>query len=282
MHEGNLSRGRLARFFAATILGLPAAVVLHGFAQHIETSKFNAAPARPAENPTIVAHGTEVYAKSCQSCHAADLRGASGPSILRSQASLTDHKGETLIPIMQGQDKSFPNHKIDISMEDSAAVAAYIRSIVAQIGSQGRAPGDGQHLPDIMVGDASRGKQYFAAKCASCHSADGDLKGYATRVPNPRTMQPAWIRGNHFGVPMPAIKATVTPKGMKPLTGTLIHVDDFLVTLQLPDGLMRTFRRNGEEPKVAVNDPLEAHRKLLTVYTDGDIHDVTAYLVTLK
>jgi cytochrome c oxidase cbb3-type subunit III len=29
-------------------------------------------------------------------------------------------------------------------------------------------------------------------------------------------------------------------------------------------------------------DPLKAHKDLLPTYTDKEIHDVTAYLVTLK
>ena len=31
-----------------------------------------------------------------------------------------------------------------------------------------------------------------------------------------------------------------------------------------------------------IHDPLEGHKKLLSVYTDKEIHDVTAYLVTVK
>ena len=34
--------------------------------------------------------------------------------------------------------------------------------------------------------------------------------------------------------------------------------------------------------KVVVNDPLKAHLDLLHTYTDDEIHDITAYLVTLK
>ena len=62
----------------------------------------------------------------------------------------------------------------------------------------------------------------------------------------------------------------------------LVHIDDFLVSLKLPDGTSRTFRRHGDQPKVVVHDPLQAHKDLLPAYTDKDIHDVTAYLVTLK
>jgi cytochrome c oxidase cbb3-type subunit 3 len=64
--------------------------------------------------------------------------------------------------------------------------------------------------------------------------------------------------------------------------GSLVRIDDFLVTVELADGTQRTFRRNGDVPKVAIQDPLKFHRDMLSQYTDKDIHDVTAYLVTLK
>jgi cytochrome c oxidase cbb3-type subunit 3 len=64
--------------------------------------------------------------------------------------------------------------------------------------------------------------------------------------------------------------------------GRLVRIDDFYVVVGLENGTTRTIRRTGDTPKVTINDPLEGHRKLLTAYTDKDIHDVTAYLVTLK
>ena len=281
MRGWNTSRSFRFRVAAAAVFLLPAGFALHSLAQHIETSTFNSSPVRPKEDPKVVARGKGIYEAKCQSCHAADLRGATGPSILRSQGALTDKKGENITAIIQGQDKMYPNHKIDINMDESAAVATYVRSIVALIGSQGRAPGDGSQKLNVVVGDADRGKQYFDAKCASCHSAEGDLKGYAKKVPDPKTMQAAWLRGNHLGVPQPTIKVSLTEAG-KVTEGTLIHIDDFLVTLQVPDGSVRTIRRNGDIPKVVVKDPLEAHRNLWPVTADNDIHDITAYLVTLK
>ena len=76
--------------------------------------------------------------------------------------------------------------------------------------------------------------------------------------------------------------ATITLPSGESIEGKLVRIDDFLVTLQLADGMERTFRRSGEVPKVVVRDPLKAHRDLLAQYSDSDIHDVTAYLVTLK
>jgi cytochrome c oxidase cbb3-type subunit 3 len=66
------------------------------------------------------------------------------------------------------------------------------------------------------------------------------------------------------------------------VSGPLLRLDDFLVTVVQADGAQRTFRRNGDVPKVEITDPLEGHRALLGTLTDADMHNVTAYLVTLK
>jgi cytochrome c oxidase cbb3-type subunit 3 len=269
---------RAAYALCAAAVFLP---VVH--AQHIETSTFNQAPVRPKEDPRAVTHGKQVYDAKCASCHAADLRGAlpDGVNVLRSQPGLTDHNGDHLIPIMMGSDPDVASHSILTNKQDASDVSAYMRSIYAQIGSQGRAPGDAQKQPNILVGDAGKGSAFFQASCAKCHSAEGDLKGIATKVPSPKMLQSDWLRGQRFGVSVPPTTATVTQTG-KTINGTLIHIDDFLVTLKLQDGSVQTITRNGAVPKVVLKDPLEAHRNLLPKLKDSDIHDVTAYLVTLK
>ena len=78
------------------------------------------------------------------------------------------------------------------------------------------------------------------------------------------------------------VTVTVTLPSGENVEGRLVRIDDFMVTVALADGTLRTFRRDGDVPKVEVHDPMQAHRDLLTVYTDKDIHDLTAYLVTLK
>src|SRR5439155_21890853 len=78
------------------------------------------------------------------------------------------------------------------------------------------------------------------------------------------------------------VTVTVTPASDEKVEGRLVRIDDFLVTVGLPDGTLRTFRRDGDVPKVEVHDPMKPHRDLLALYTDKDMHDVTAYLVTLK
>jgi cytochrome c oxidase cbb3-type subunit 3 len=78
------------------------------------------------------------------------------------------------------------------------------------------------------------------------------------------------------------ITATVTlPTGEK-FEGRVRRYDDFIIALVLDDGSQRTFRRDGNQPKVEMRDPLQGHRELLAILTDKDMHNVTAYLVTLK
>jgi len=75
---------------------------------------------------------------------------------------------------------------------------------------------------------------------------------------------------------------TVTLASGEKVSGTLDRVDDFSVSLRDSSGDYRSFTREGAVPAVEIHDPLKAHTDLLAKYTDADIHNVTAYLVTLK
>jgi cytochrome c oxidase cbb3-type subunit 3 len=107
----------------------------------------------------------------------------------------------------------------------------------------------------------------------------------------PEALQNAWVAGGRprrYG-PAPAttssrrtVTVTITQPSGEKLEGSLVRIDDFLVTVALADGTSRTIRREGDVPRVEVHDPMQAHRDLLQVYTDKEMHDLTAYLVTLK
>lgn len=248
-------------------------------------SSFNSGEARPPEDPAAVARGKTLYGVHCQACHGMDLRGGDmgGPNLLRSQVALTDQHGEKIIPIIQGarQAQGMPN--IGLNDEDAGAVAAYVRSVIGMIGSQGTPPGELKAL-DVVVGDSERGRAYFASHCASCHSVSGDLKGFASKYPEPRAMQARWILGERSihtdGTRDATVDVTTAPGQI--VSGILVHIDDFLVTLRSSDGTEHSYAREGAIPKVVVHDPLQKHREMLPTYTDDDIHNVTAYLVTLK
>lgn len=283
------------RYFAAGTMSMAAVFTLFcwspGFTavsgQSQAPSSFNSGQARAPEDPAAVAHGKMLYGINCQMCHGSDLRGGDmgGPNLLRSQVALTDQHGELIVPIIQGSRVAQGMPNIGLNKEDAGAVAAYVRSVIGTIGSQGTPPGQKKAL-NILVGDASRGQAYFAAHCASCHSATGDLKGIASAYPEPMELQARWITGGAGNARRGTTsrKATVdvtTAPGNK-VSGELIHIDDFLVTLKRSDDTERTFLRKGAVPLVVVHDPMQAHRDMLPRYTDHDIHDLTAYLVTLK
>ena len=74
----------------------------------------------------------------------------------------------------------------------------------------------------------------------------------------------------------------MTPASGAAVQGRLVRVDDFVVSLTLEDGTRRTFGRDGADPKIEIRDPAAAHRALVPELADSDMHDVTAYLWTLK
>jgi cytochrome c oxidase cbb3-type subunit 3 len=287
---------------AATLFVVSLGVPIHVAAQATPGGRGSAArrvggfvpgQQRPPGDPAQIARGKTLYGISCTGCHGADLRGGDlgGPNLLRSQLALSDQDGELIVPIIQGSRQNSGMPAIPVSPDDAKAVAAYVRSIEATIGRQGMPPSVGLAPPTVLVGDAREGQAYFAVKCAGCHSATGDLQGIGTKIPDPKTLQNTWVTGGgrggrRAGPAEPASKRSVTvaltlPSGER-VEGMLARIDDFFVTVGLTDGTLRTFRRNGGIPRVEINDPMKGHRDLLTVYTDKSMHDVTAYLVTLK
>jgi hypothetical protein len=123
----------------------------------------------------------------------------------------------------------------------------------------------------------------------------GDLKGIATRIDDARNLQQTWLmplilgarpgggmQTASAGSKVPPVTVTVSQQNGDKVEGDLGRIDDFIVTLTQPDGTTRSFRREGDMPKVEVHDPLKPHKDLLPLYTDKNIHDVTAYLVTIK
>ena len=247
---------------------------------------------RPPGDPALIARGNGLYGVHCRACHGVDLRGGDqgGPNLLRSDVVLNDQAGELIAPVVlngqQGAGSSMP--PIRVTQDDARAIAEYIHSVTATMRGQGNPPPGPAPVLNVLVGDAAAGEMYFNAKCGTCHSATGDLRGIGSRLADPTTLQNYWIsgggglgRGGRGGRGRPIPVSVTSAPGQK-VEGTLVRLDDFYVVVELADGTQRTFRRDGERPVVDVRDPLEPHRQLLPTYTDKDIHNVTAYLVTLK
>ncbi len=282
------------------VLALTLGSLIAGAQGRGGVASFPAQQRDPAD-PAVVAKGRAIYDTECRDCHGPDLRGGErgGSNLLRSPIMLNDRDGERLQPLIQGshKDRLPPN---GLTPEDVRAVAAHIHSVLALAPGQGAPPPGPSVELKVLVGDAAAGERYFAARCASCHSVTTDLRAIGARDLGTAQLQNLWVAGGGrgggrgrgagpLGGPRPPpmttrreVRVTVTlPSGQK-YEGRLERIDDFLVALTEGDGTPRSFRRSGAVPIVDVRDPLEAHRKLLPVYTDKDIHDVTAYLASVK
>jgi cytochrome c oxidase cbb3-type subunit III len=254
-------------------------------------SKLPKFPVHPPADPERVNSGRGLFSVNCSFCHGATAKGGeSGPSLVRSAIVLDDKNGELIEPIVHKgiPGKGMPN--FSLSTEQIGDIAAFIHSIPVGEGSLS-AP----VVVDSLVGDPKAGAAYFngAAKCSTCHSITGDLAHIGSKR-KPRDLQSAMVAGrrreaglsSYFALPLfipPGTTARITLPSGSVYSGTLQFVDEFNVTIMdSVTGNSLTFVRDGATPTVQIHDPIQAHLDLLRVYTDDDIHNLTAYLATLK
>jgi cytochrome c oxidase cbb3-type subunit III len=237
----------------------------------------NAFPQHEKADQATIDRGKALYGVNCNFCHGSDARGGEGgPNLLRSDLVLNDKNGEAIAVVVQNGRGEMP--KLNLTNEQVSDIAAFIHSF--RVGGY-----DVSRMtpPSILVGDAAAGEKAFQAKCASCHSATGDLKGIGSRFANPKQLQNNFLMpgGGRGGQPT-TVTVTVTTKDGSKLEGRLVRIDDFIVTLTDAEGLQHTVRRDGDVPKVEIHDPIKPHRDMLPTYSDTEIHNITSYLVTLK
>jgi cytochrome c oxidase cbb3-type subunit III len=239
-------------------------------------------PSHAPGDSAQVDRGKALYGVNCNFCHGSDARGGEGgPNLLRSDLVLNDQNGELIAQVMQNGKGEMPALKL--TNTQISDIAAFIHSF--RVGGY-----DVSRMtpPSILVGDAQAGEAVFRARCASCHSPTGDLKGLASKIADPKLLQNFFLmpggggRGGRGGSAATQTTVTVTPASGPKVDGRLSRIDDFTVTLVDSEGVQRTFRRDGDVPKVEIHDPLKPHRDLLPTYTDKEIHNLTSYLVTLK
>lgn len=252
------------------------------------------------QDPAAVDRGAKLYATNCAGCHGATARGGVlAPDLLRSLLVLDDEKGILIAPVLR-------DGRPDAGMPKPNLTEPQIADVVAWLHLQTYAAGHRTTYAfhDILTGDAKKGEAYFGATCGSCHSATGDLKGIGSRYDalalQARWLQPRGARGAAAGggrgaggrggagrgaapaANRSAITVTVSLANGQKVSGILDRVDDFSVSLHDSSGEYHSFTREGNVPAVEIHDPLKAHTDLLAKYTDADIHNITAYLVTLK
>ena len=255
----------------------PAGETVAGTAAAITASK---------ENPAAVERGGKLFLANCAGCHGATAKGGAGaPDLIRSLLVLDDEKGILISPVLR-------NGRPEQGMPKSNLSEPQIADIVAWLHVQTYAAGHRTTyaFQNVVTGDAKKGETYFNARCGGCHSVTGDLAGIGKRY-EPLALQTRWLqprgpgRGGRSGPPAVSRSAStvkVTLPSGQSFSGVLDRVDDFIISLHDANGEYRSFSRDGDTPKVEITNPLKAHTDLLSKYTDPDIHNVTAYLVTIK
>ncbi len=237
-------------------------------------------------DPETLDRGKKTYTANCAFCHGGNAKGGeTGPDLLRSLTVLHDENGDLISKVvLNGRpDKGMP--KFSLSPDQIADITAFLHDSVRAAAQRGT-----YKILDILVGDAQAGQAYFngAGGCTSCHSVTGDLAHVGSKY-DPVSLQQKIVmpRASRYGARGPvdkgtAVTATVTLPSGEVVNGVLDRVDDFSISLTGDDGKLRTFERDNDVPKVELHDPLKRHTELLRQYTDADIHNLTAYLVTLK
>jgi cytochrome c oxidase cbb3-type subunit 3 len=86
--------------------------------------------------------------------------------------------------------------------------------------------------------------------------------------------------GRDAGPPPAPPRVTVTTRTGEKVSGTLASRDEFTISLTDADGWIRSWPVNAVT--IDADDRLRAHVDQLAKYTDADVHNVFAYLQTLK
>jgi cytochrome c oxidase cbb3-type subunit 3 len=238
----------------------------------------------PKYDAASVERGRTTFVGACGFCHGSNAKGGEkGPDLLRSVLVLDDVDGKTITPvIIKGRpEKGMP--RFAFTPQQIGDIANFLHQSILNVADR-----DSYKTLNIVTGDAKAGEAYFGRHCASCHSAAGDLKGIATKYAEPVTLQGKFLQPPYTWTegtpphPVMAISVTVTLPSGQSFTGTAVNYDDFNVSLREADGTYHSFLRTGTSPRVEIHNRLQAHLDLLLQYTDADIHNLTAYLVTLK
>jgi len=244
------------------------------------------APAQSADkpaagpDPALVEKGRDLFRKDCSFCHGRDATGGeSGPDLTRSKLVAADVNGDKIGDVVRNgrPDKGMP--PFDRSGDQIVALAAFIHAQTASAAENGRRAAGGRKgvdPSDLQTGNVEAGQKYFngAGGCATCHSPTGDLAGIATRLQG-LPLEEQMLYPKHYKP-----QVTVTPRRGQSMTGTLEYLDEFTVGLNDSNGHYHSWRTRDVQYKI--DDRVNAHVELFSKYTDEDVHNLMAYLQTLK
>jgi len=230
--------------------------------------------------PEQVQEGGSRFVSQCGFCHGRDATGGeSGPDLTRSRLVAEDVRGDKLVPFLHVGRPSAGMPAYDLPAEEMNSLVAFIHTQMdkfAALGGGRRTVEPG----DLMTGSADAGRAWFngAGKCSSCHSATGDLAGIAMRYQGLGLLRRMLYPGGNPAPKRPT--ATITLASGEKVSGPVASEDEFSVTILDSSNTRRKYQRDAV--KVKIDNPLSAHFDELGKYTDSDMHNVYAYLGTLK
>ena len=244
-----------------------------------------------------MARGKILLIAQCGFCHGSNARGGQqGPDLTRSDLVQSDENGKQLSAFLKVGRPELKMPKFDLPDKDVVDLATFLHSEIASVADRGK-----YKILDIVVGDPKAGQAFFngAGKCSTCHSPEGDLRGISAKFEDAVMLQQRFLmprggrprrRGPRAGpgelppfLQPTAVKATVALPAGESVTGALIRLTDFDVTIyDTATQQMRSWLRHDGTPAVTLTDPLQAHVDMLRKWTDTDIHNMTAFLATLK
>ncbi|MGA9511112.1 MAG: cytochrome c [Candidatus Sulfotelmatobacter sp.] len=227
-------------------------------------------------SPALAQKGRALFQQDCSFCHGRDAGGGeTGPDLTRSKLVTEDVDGDKIGAVVRNgrPDKGMP--RFDFSDDEIDSLTAFIHTqknnAFAKKGAR-----KGVDVSDLQTGNADAGKRYFngTGGCAACHSPTGDLAGIASRYQG-LELEQQMLFPKHA-----KSKITVTLASGQTVIGTLDYLDEFTLGLIDPTGSYRSWSTGNVQYKV--DSPVNAHVELLSRYTDADIHDLMAYLQTLR
>lgn len=218
--------------------------------------------------------GEKLFAQNCSFCHGKNGRGAEGPDLLRSSVVLDDDKGELIGPVVQKGRPGKGMPAFPFSGEQIHEISEFLHLQVELAANRGT-----YKLLNIVTGNAAAGKTYFngEGKCTSCHSITGDLAHVGSKF-SPDDLQQRFL---YPSTRTHSFRVTVTFADGQSESGTLKHIDDFNVSFYDANGGFRSIPLD-KGVQIKIEDKLAFHREMLDKYTDEIMHNLTAYLVTLK
>ncbi len=252
----------LAAFFAALCATLPAA------AQHGKPTP---------EQLAAIELGKSQFKSSCGFCHGEDATGNRAPDLVRSSIVNHDQDGNLLGPVIRNgrNDKGMPGFST-LKQTEIADIIAFLHYRADQAAHSASVPSD-YPVAKLLTGNAGEGKAYFNGPggCTGCHSVTGDLAHVASKYSAIDLQQ-------HIVYPpgRPRRSAIVTLQDGSKFEGRIVQDDEFTIGIIAQDGWYRSWPR--ASVTVEVHDPLQTHRELTAKYTNADLHNLFAYLVTFK